>query len=127
MELQPLIGRFHCLGAATVRGRLYDLGEYPGVVLDEFAGAVRGEVLELPDSFVGWSGLDAYEGYDRTDTLHSLFVRANCAAWLADGQARQCWIYIYNQPLRGAQLIASGDYAEVRQNSLRLTPFDAKF
>ncbi len=35
------------VGSARLRGRLHDFGAYPGLVLDEAAGAVTGEVYEI--------------------------------------------------------------------------------
>ena len=53
-------------GVATMQGRLYDLGSYPGLIGSADPGdLVQGEVVRLadPDAVFGW--LDAYEGIVR--------------------------------------------------------------
>ena len=51
------------LGAATMPGRLYDLGRYPGLVAaTETADVVHGEVLALVDPAATLPWLDDYEG-----------------------------------------------------------------
>lgn len=40
------------LGAASVQGRLYDFGSYPGLVPDREAPAVRGDVYEIDDALL---------------------------------------------------------------------------
>ena len=51
------------LGAAITQGRLYDLGEYPGLVpTTDTAELVHGEVYELHDAELSFAWLDAYEG-----------------------------------------------------------------
>jgi len=103
------------VGAASVRGRLYDLGEYPGAVLDSSSDAViAGEVFEVPDDPVVLQALDEYEGFDPSNLKASLFVRTACAVKLADGRSLASWIYIYNQNLEAAPLIVGGDYLSLR-------------
>src|SRR5262249_36826380 len=66
--------RLAVLGPATVRGRLYDLGEYPGLVLDPAANEVHGTICTVPDEAV-LAALDAYEGFEPDAPARSLFVR----------------------------------------------------
>ena len=40
------------IGTATVRGRLFDFGAYPGLVLDEAGSPVRGDVYEIDPDLV---------------------------------------------------------------------------
>ena len=40
------------IGRAAVAGRLYDFGDYPGLVQDEAAGLVRGDVYAIEDALV---------------------------------------------------------------------------
>jgi gamma-glutamylcyclotransferase (GGCT)/AIG2-like uncharacterized protein YtfP len=90
-------------GRATIRGRQYELGEYPGVVLSDDAGEqVRGELFLLPEGAEGaaaWARLDAYEDFRPSDPAGSLFVRQRTQAMLEDGTQRECWVYTYNQPV----------------------------
>jgi gamma-glutamylcyclotransferase (GGCT)/AIG2-like uncharacterized protein YtfP len=55
-----LLGGILLSSRATVRGTLYDFGHYPGIVLNEFAGEVVGELWSVPKAQL--SRLDHYEG-----------------------------------------------------------------
>jgi gamma-glutamylcyclotransferase (GGCT)/AIG2-like uncharacterized protein YtfP len=44
----------------TVRGTLYDFGQYPGIELDSAGGAVAGELWSVPKQQL--KRLDSYEG-----------------------------------------------------------------
>jgi len=110
-QIAPLLGKFQHVGAATVRGQLYHLGAYPGAVLNENGGVIRGDLLELLDAPAVWTALDDYEGYKPEDVPGSLFVRTRCQAQLPDGRSIECWMYVYNRSLTAAaRLIESGDY-----------------
>jgi gamma-glutamylcyclotransferase (GGCT)/AIG2-like uncharacterized protein YtfP len=91
------------VGAATARGRLVDLGRYPGLV--EGRGRVRGEVYRLhaPELL---TTLDREEGYN--------FVRSRATVTLASGRRARAWIYRYRGPRERAVLIPHGDYRRIR-------------
>jgi gamma-glutamylcyclotransferase (GGCT)/AIG2-like uncharacterized protein YtfP len=76
------------LGPATVRGRLYDLGTYPALVLDPAGHPVHGEVWECPAQLVG--ELDRYEG-----TAVGLFERVEVAI-----RRKPCQVYVAGPALR---------------------------
>ncbi len=118
-QVKPLLERMKLVSGATVRGRLYDLGEYPGAVLAESGGAIVGELLELPADETLLQALDHYEGIAANAPSNGLFVRTRCHAALPDGRSVEAWIYVYNQPLDAARLIVSGDYAEVAARPLQ--------
>jgi len=103
--------RLGALGPATVRGRLYDLGEYPGLVLDPAANEVHGTIFTVPDD-AALAALDAYEGFEPEEPARSLFVRTRVAATLPDGRPLNCLVYVYNRDPAGAPVIASGRYRE---------------
>ncbi|HEY2932078.1 MAG TPA: gamma-glutamylcyclotransferase family protein [Acidobacteriota bacterium] len=85
------------IGKGWVRGKLYDLGEFPGAVLNEAARSrIAGEVYEITDPNI-WETLNSYEGYDPADPSGSLFVLQKCPAELEDGQSLECRIYVFNQ------------------------------
>ena len=110
-EVADIVRQLHRVGPASVRGRLYDLGEYPGAILDDSSDAtISGEVFELLNNQALLPVLDSYEGFDPTNPEDSLFVRTQAVVKLSDGRELGCWVYVYNQDPGTAPLIKSGDY-----------------
>jgi gamma-glutamylcyclotransferase (GGCT)/AIG2-like uncharacterized protein YtfP len=97
------------LGEASVRGRLLDLGRYPGLV--EGGGRVRGEVYRLDDPEL-LPVLDREEGYN--------FVRCQGVVTLARGRRARGWLYRYRGPRERAVPIPDGDYRRARPTGARL-------
>ena len=95
-EIASVVRRLTSVGRATVHARLFDLGEYPGIVLDANAAAVSGELFVVPDE-VTLAALDAYEDYRPDDSAASLFLRTEAVATLDDGVDMSCWVYVYNR------------------------------
>jgi gamma-glutamylcyclotransferase (GGCT)/AIG2-like uncharacterized protein YtfP len=100
-EIADVVDALVPLGAATVRGRLYDLGEYPGAILDDSAAGIAGQLFALPSDPNALARLDAYEDYRPDDPAQSLFLRVRTLAELPEGRRHPCWIYVYHQPVRG--------------------------
>lgn len=99
------------VGAARVPGRLYDLGDFPG--MREPASPedrVVGEVYELsaPDELL--PRLDAYEGCAPADPPPHPFRRSVRLAELEEGTRLPAWVYLYRPSVREARRIPSGDY-----------------
>jgi gamma-glutamylcyclotransferase (GGCT)/AIG2-like uncharacterized protein YtfP len=109
------VRQFIWLGQGVAGGRLYDLGAYPGAILDAAAETgIIGQVCQLPDDPAVLAALDAYEGYYYADPdPDSLFVRTTTRVRLADGRELDCWIYVYNREAGSAKLVADGDYAKI--------------
>jgi gamma-glutamylcyclotransferase (GGCT)/AIG2-like uncharacterized protein YtfP len=108
--IADVVDALRIVGPASVPGRLYDLGPYPGCVLvDGEETLVHGVLLELPNKSL-LAQLDDYECYAAHDAAGSLFLRTTCQATMADGQCVDAWIYVYNRRLGGARLITSGRY-----------------
>lgn len=99
----------HYIGPATLRGRLYDLGRYPGL---HFARSRRdwvfGDVYRVVNPRV-FRALDRYEaGSARSKAT---FVRHRCVVKLARGGGRKtAWVYRYCYNVAATSRIASGDY-----------------
>jgi gamma-glutamylcyclotransferase (GGCT)/AIG2-like uncharacterized protein YtfP len=87
------------VGPGTIRGKLYDLGEYPGVMLDPSTSeTIHGEVFAVPDAET-LARLDRYEDYRPEDASNSLFLRVQTTVTLDAGSTEVCWVYVYNREL----------------------------
>ena len=107
------------IGAGSIRGVLYDLGDYPGV-LPSNEGEVHGELYELENGSTHLNVLDRVEGYDPTNPQKSLFVRSLADVSLPDKKTTKAWVYFLpSKPPKG-RLISSGDYQR-REKTAQLT------
>lgn len=107
-----IIRRLKSVGPATVRGRLYDFGDYPGAILDRSTNRlIKGELFELNDGNRELRIFDEYEEFRTTDIDNSLFVRVRTDAELNDGRRLNAWIYVYNRNPGRARLIRNGVYS----------------
>jgi len=94
-EIADAAARLVPIGPATVRGHLFQLGEYPGVLLDPVAAPISGELFTVPDAAT-LHRLDWHEDFRPGDLAGSLFLRVETTATQPDGSQRSCWIYVYN-------------------------------
>jgi gamma-glutamylcyclotransferase (GGCT)/AIG2-like uncharacterized protein YtfP len=94
-EIAPVARRLISIGPATIRARLYNLGAYPGVILDATAAPISGELFTVPDAAT-LAALDAYEDYRPADRANSLFLREKAVVTLDNGSHQSCWVYVYN-------------------------------
>lgn len=95
-------------GPARVRGRLYVVDWYPGLVLDDAAGWVVGELWGSLDD-AAWPVLDFYEGCSAEDPAPHEYVRRT-ATVDAGGVERRAWIYDYARDVSALSVVASGDW-----------------
>ena len=110
-----LMRQLEYVGTATVKGRLYDLGEYPGAILDPGATSlIYGVIYRLPRNKAMLAELDLYEEVDPLAPHANLFARTKCSAKTSDGRIFECWIYTYNGDVTAAPLIPGGNYAELK-------------
>ncbi|MHB8207403.1 gamma-glutamylcyclotransferase family protein [Mucilaginibacter sp.] len=106
--------RFYDKG--KLKGRLYDLGEYPGAIADEnYPDYVYGNILELKNTAEALQYIDAYEGFGEDQEQPNLFIREIVSVEAENGQMN-CWVYLYNLSVEGFRLIESGDYVGYRKN-----------
>lgn len=91
------------IAEAQVSGSLYDLGDYPGLLLDEANSLVRGEVYEVDDEIL--HELDEFEA-------SSNYLRKQVEISLG-AHSRSCWIYEPDPEVYSLHiLITSGDWLE---------------
>jgi gamma-glutamylcyclotransferase (GGCT)/AIG2-like uncharacterized protein YtfP len=81
------------IGPCEIRGHLYDLGEYPGLVQGD--DRVKAELYKVKDARV-FPLLDKYEDFDVRNPQHSLFVRH--VVRLVEPQL-DAWVYFYNRSI----------------------------
>jgi gamma-glutamylcyclotransferase (GGCT)/AIG2-like uncharacterized protein YtfP len=88
---------------AKVSGSLYDLGAYPGLLLNESNSLVIGEVYEIDDGILNeLDDIEASSYYRRKQVEISLGT-----------QTRTCWIYEPNPEFYSPRtLITSGDWID---------------
>ena len=108
--LQDCHARF--LGTGRARGRLYDLGEYPGATESvSETDRICGEVYWLPRASCAFGILDRYEGFNPARTESSEFVRKETTVILAGGRKVRAWVYWLLQARTSGRRLFSGDYA----------------
>lgn len=100
------------IAEAKVNGSLYDLGPYPGLLLDESNSSIIGEVYEVDDELL--NQLDEFEA-------SSNYARKQVEVSFA-GRRTKGWTYEPNPEFyRLEKLIPSGDWMEyslTRQHNL---------
>lgn len=106
------------IGRAAAPGYLFDLGDYPGLVLGlpaparNAAGRVFGELRQLLRPIQMFDWLDRYEGIDTGATQTAKYRRMVLDVTHLDADGREiaspAWIYVYEGPLAGARLLTAG-------------------
>ena len=111
---ERLRGEARLVGAATMPGRLYRVGWYPGLV-EAQAGDTRvhGEVYALADPASSLAWLDEYELIVPGKEASNEYVRAERAVQLASGQVLTAWVYLYQWDVTGVQLVDDGRWVGV--------------
>lgn len=95
---------------ARTQGRLYDLGEYPGLVASDAGTWVHGDVYELGDPSAMLARLDDYEGCGPNDARPHEYERVPCEVVMETGAHEVAWVYVYRGTLAGKREIPSGDF-----------------
>jgi gamma-glutamylcyclotransferase (GGCT)/AIG2-like uncharacterized protein YtfP len=97
------------LGEATIQGRLYSLGRYPGMVeAADSSRRVWGEVYQLksPASSLAW--LDDYEGIVPGKPERSPYERVERPVQLVSGEGIAAWVYLYRKSVRTRPEVIGG-------------------
>ena len=103
------------LGPASVQGALFELGDYPGLILAGHLampmGPVLGELYKVEAS--NWAQLDALEAFDPNAIESSMYLRQFAdVTWFKGTETvmLQAQTYVYNWPLEGRRRIENGDF-----------------
>lgn len=109
---------FDLVGPATVKGTLYDLGEYPAAVPSEGDRVIKGELYTIknPAEFSWAIGqLDDYEGVVPDDGEQPLY-RRELVEVIINHQPVSAWIYWYNRDISGKPILEAGNVIEYFHN-----------
>ena len=99
----------HFFANGKIKGKLYDIGEYPGAVLDDDDEYIYGVILQIEDPEVVFLEIDDYEGYGDEQKEPNEFIRIS-ADVETTSEMVACYIYVYNLPVDGLEKIESGRY-----------------
>jgi len=105
---------FNFAGEAKVKGKLYDLGEYPAAAPTSDEAFIKGElyVTKDPSEFPWAIGqLDDYEGVNVERGELQLYRREVTDVFM-NNELIPAWIYWYNGDVSGKPVVASGDILE---------------
>lgn len=94
---------------AKIRGQLYRVDYYPGLVLSETEHWALGEIYLLGNESQ-LHELDVYEGCAKKSPLPHEYERRLVDVHLASGERITAWTYIYIQDTSELELISSGDF-----------------
>lgn len=98
-------------GAAWVRGRLYRIADYPGLVQGAAPGdTVQGRLLRLHAPARTLARLDDYEGCGPAAPVPHEYRRAVQAVSGPGGSTVPAWVYLYNRQVDPGARIASGRF-----------------
>lgn len=97
------------LSDVTLRGALYDLGGFPGIIDGD--GLVHGILYRLDNAALA-DPLDEFEDVVPGDAQASLYLRVKREVLDAQGQptGQSAWVYWYNQPIDAFDRIADGNW-----------------
>lgn len=106
-----LLADAQALGPARLRGRLLDLGDYPGLVdAGTGPGWVAGELYRLSDPRGTLARLDAYEGCAPDSARPHEFERVSLKVLDAGQRSVRAFVYRYTGARDGRRLIRGGDW-----------------
>ena len=103
------------MGYSRVKGKLFDIGEYPGAVPCESENYIVGEIIKIKAPAKVLELLDDYECCYPGNTKRSEYERKKEWFELKDGTRVEAWIYWYNLPVKNRQPIPSNDYLNYLQ------------
>jgi gamma-glutamylcyclotransferase (GGCT)/AIG2-like uncharacterized protein YtfP len=109
---------FNFIGEARVKGKLFDMGSYPGAVPASDDAFIIGELYIIKDdSDFSWAigQLDDYEGVNVESDEMQLY-RRELADVFINNEVIPAWIYWYSGNVNGRPEIVSGDLLEYLQH-----------
>ena len=102
---------FNLVSPARIRGKLYDLGEYPAAVPTNDEVYITGELYLIknePEFSWALGQLDDYEGVTVEPGEAKLYKRELTTVYHND-ESTMAWVYWYNSDVNNKTVVESGD------------------
>jgi gamma-glutamylcyclotransferase (GGCT)/AIG2-like uncharacterized protein YtfP len=97
------------IGPATICGRLYRLGRFPGLVVAEDPQClVHGELYALNAPAVALRWLDTFEGIVPQRPALSPYMRVERPVRINSGATVHAWVYLYRRSVRALPEVKGG-------------------
>ena len=118
------------LGMGWIEGFLYDLGDYPGLIMKGHPPFTKviGTVMRLKTKVVSrvLSRLDEYEHVQTHASEEAEYFRKRVTVMMNGGTCQTAWVFIYMRSIEGLRRIESGDYVQycMEQDPSRFTRMD---
>jgi len=117
-EIAAAVKKLKDVGRGFILGRLYDIGEYPGAVLNgDPQDKIFGTIYQLPGDPAVLDRLDKYEGFDPAHPAQSAFVRRRTSINGPNKTRLNGWVYEYNRDVSSEPRIKNGQYFKVAGRS----------
>jgi len=98
---------------ATYQGRLYKVDCYPGAVpSNDPNDMVQGEVYLLHQADIAFPLLDQYEEFGPEFFEPNEYRRQKQSVLLKSGRFVTAWVYVYNRPTEGLELVESANFIQ---------------
>jgi gamma-glutamylcyclotransferase (GGCT)/AIG2-like uncharacterized protein YtfP len=109
---------FTFVAQATVKGLLYDRGDYPVAIPTTTDNFIIGELYTINNTnefSFAIAQLDDYEGLHPDDDEQALFTRKLATVYHHNGKTTDAWVYWFAGDVSGKPIIPSGDVLEYLQ------------
>ena len=107
-NFELILNKLKYIGSGKILGKMYDLGEYPGVI-ENNEKYVYGEIYQIHDLKM-LSAIDEYEEVDHIEPQKGLYIRKITNAILDQGKEMQVFVYFYNKSIKNTKEIPSGKW-----------------
>ena len=96
------------ISAGTVRGRLYQIDWYPGLVLDEAGEEIHGEVYAVDGELL--AALDIFEGLSAGEIQGSEYRRVPATIMRRDSRTLTAWVWEWIGLTSESRRLRDGDW-----------------
>lgn len=107
-------------GPGYINGKLFDIGDYPGLILsNNVRKVVEGEIYTIRDEDNLFLLLDRYEGCDKHAEQPCEYQRDVVTINNDEDITMLAWSYLYKHPVENNRLIPDGNYLTYRNKGYR--------